>query len=182
ERGTVMGRQVLVVLRVDEEMDREPAFPVGRVVVVGRDLVETELGVVIGTDPFGGIDGAALERGIDITARDLLRHDAKTRHDLSGNAGNTHLHALEIVEAVDFLAEPATHLGTGAASGNTYNAIIGQEGIVGLVAAAMIEPGILLAGIETEGKGRSDGEGGILAGEIVDTGMGDLDRIALDRV
>ncbi len=43
-------------------------FPPAGVIVVRRDLVETELLVVVGADPFGRVDGAFLQCRIDVAA------------------------------------------------------------------------------------------------------------------
>lgn len=96
-------------------MDDRAAFPEGRVIIIFRHLLETELVVVIRTNPFGGINGAFFQRRIDIAAGDLLRDHAELFHHLAGKTGNAHLHALEIVDGVDFLAEPTAHLGAGIA-------------------------------------------------------------------
>ena len=86
------------------------AFPPARIVVVGRDLLEAELLVVIRADPFGGVDGALLQRRIDFTAGDLLRHDAELGHHGAGKAADAHLETLQIGDCLDLLAEPAAHL------------------------------------------------------------------------
>ena len=77
-------------------MDGRAAFPEAGIVVERRDLGEAELLVVVGADPLGGVDRAALERRVDVAARDLLRHDAELRHDLAGKAGDAHLQALQV--------------------------------------------------------------------------------------
>ena len=76
-QSLVLGAQHIPLGLVDEEEDRRRAFPPARIIVVGRDLAEAELLVVIGADPFGRIDGAAFERRIDVARRDLLRHDTQ---------------------------------------------------------------------------------------------------------
>ena len=80
------------------------------------DLVEAELLIVIGPYPLRRIDRAFFERGIDIAAGKLLRHDAEFLHHAPGKATDAHLEPLQIVDRVDLLAEPATHLATGIAS------------------------------------------------------------------
>ena len=77
-------------------MEHRAAFPETGVVVELGDLVEAELLVVVGAHPFGGVDRAFLERGIDVRAADQLRHDAELRHDQSRHAADAHLHALEV--------------------------------------------------------------------------------------
>ena len=50
-------------------VDAGTAFPPAREVVVVGDLVEAQLLVVVGADPFGGVDGAFFQRGIDVAGR-----------------------------------------------------------------------------------------------------------------
>jgi hypothetical protein len=57
-----LGREAHCLL-VNVEGDLRAAFPPARVVVVLGHLVEAELLVIVGADPFGGIDGALFERG-----------------------------------------------------------------------------------------------------------------------
>ena len=59
-----------------------------------RDLVEAELLVVIGPDPFGGVDGALFQRGIDVAAGELLRHAAEFLHHAAGKAADAEFHSL----------------------------------------------------------------------------------------
>jgi hypothetical protein len=75
-------------------VQRRAAFPEAGIVVVLGDLVEAELLVVIGPDPFGRVDRALLQRRIDVAAGDLLRHHAELLHDLAGEAADAHLQAL----------------------------------------------------------------------------------------
>ena len=60
--------------------------------------------------PLGGVDGAALQRRIDLTRCDLLRDDPELGHHPPGETRNAHLEPLQVVEPLDLLAEPAAHL------------------------------------------------------------------------
>jgi hypothetical protein len=91
------------------------AFPPAGIVVVRRDLVEAELLVVVGADPLGGIDGALFQRRIDVAGGDLLRHHAELLQHPAGKSADAEFQALEIVDGVDLLAEPAAHLAGGVA-------------------------------------------------------------------
>src|SRR5262252_4900573 len=86
------------------------AFPPAGIVVVLGDLDEAELLVVVGADPFGGVDRALLERRKDIAARKLLRHYAELRQDAPGKTADAELQALHVIERLYLLAEPAAHL------------------------------------------------------------------------
>src|SRR5262245_62653614 len=104
------------------------ALPPSGIVVVFRDLDETEFLIVIGTDPFGGIYCALLERGKDVAGGKLLRHDPELRQDAAGKAADAELQALHAVEAFDLLAEPAAHLASRVA-GRHAASVIGVEGV-----------------------------------------------------
>src|SRR5215471_13984784 len=66
-------RQLVPLGEIDEKMRLRAAFPPTGVVVVLRDLDEAELLIVVGADPFGGIDRALLKRRKDIAGGKLLR-------------------------------------------------------------------------------------------------------------
>src|SRR3954447_7284018 len=100
-------------------MDHRAAFPEAGVIIIFRDLLESELLVVIRTDPFGGVDGALFQRRIDVAAGELLRHDADLLQNLSGDAADAEFEARHIRDRLDLLAEPTTHLGAGVAAGET---------------------------------------------------------------
>ena len=161
---------------------RQAAFPEARVVVVRRDLLEAELLVVIGADPLGCVDGAALEGRIDVAAGHLLRDDAELLHDLTGDAGDAHLQALQILNRLDLLAEPAAHLGAGIAAGKRIEVVLGHELVHEADAAAVVIPGIELAGIEGERERGRRSEGRVLADIVIGGRMGHLDRPARHRI
>src|SRR3546814_2444501 len=52
--------------------------------------------VVVWTNPLGGVDGALLQRRIDVPAGKLLRYDAELLHDAAGDAADAELQAVEI--------------------------------------------------------------------------------------
>src|SRR3569623_1199134 len=180
--GVRVGQNCLIVLRqrvpllkIGERVDHQAAFPEARIVVIRRHLVEAELLVVIRTDPLGRVDRALLQRWIDVAARDLLRHDAKLRQHLPGDAADAHLQAGKIVNGLDLLAEPAAHLSAGVAARMRNHTMLLEESIAKLLAAALVPPGVLHARIEAERNGRVNREGRILADIIVGRGMEHLD-------
>src|ERR1035441_10601038 len=99
-------------------MQRGAAFPPTWIIVVFGNLVEAELLVVIRPDPFGGVDGALLQRRIDIAAGNLLRDSAALLQVLAVPAADAHFYAFHVFDGLDLLAEPAAHLGAGVAAGN----------------------------------------------------------------
>ena len=96
-------------------MQHRAAFPPTWIVVVLGDLVESELFIVVGTDPLRRVDRALFQRGVDFTAGDLLRHRAKLGENLSRKSRDAEFQALEIGNLFDLLAEPAAHLRAGIA-------------------------------------------------------------------
>src|SRR5262249_52306032 len=134
-----------------------------------------ELRVGVGPAPVGRIDGAFLERRIDVAAGDLLRHHAEPLQSLAGPAADPELEALEIVDRLDLLAEPAAHLRASVAADERVHVELLAELVHQLEAVAVVVPGVLLTAIETERHGAEQGPGRILADEIVGRGMAGLD-------
>ena len=71
-----------------------------------RDLIQAELLVVIGPDPFRRIDRALFERRVDVAAGELLRHAAELLHHAPGKTADAEFQSLEIIDGVDLLAKP----------------------------------------------------------------------------
>src|SRR6185437_2100128 len=182
DRRLVLLGQLVPLLGVHVERVHRVALPPPGEVVVGRDLVETELLVVVRTDPFGRVDRAALEGGIDVAARDLLRHRAQARHHLAAQAGDADLHALEVADGVHLLAPPAAHLYAGVARRERDDAELAEEIAHLLEPSAVVDPGVLLPLVHAEGQRRVEGERLVLAHEVVARGVRALDRVLLDRI
>jgi len=75
EDGLVAFRQFVPLGEVYEHVVSGAALPPAWIIVVLDDFVEAELLVVIGADPFCGVDGALLQCRIDVATGDLLRDD-----------------------------------------------------------------------------------------------------------
>src|SRR5262249_60511472 len=88
-------------------------------------------------------------------------------HALSGNAPSPHFQALEIVNGVNFLAEPTTHLCTGITTCDAVATVPGIELIEQLMSAAVVEPSSGLARVEPKRNGRREGERRILAPIVI---------------
>src|ERR1700745_1122793 len=95
EGAPVSFRQRVPFVEIDESKQHRAAFPPSRIVVVRRDLVEAELLVILGAAPFGGVDGALLQRRIDVAAGKLLRHAAELLHDAAGKTADAEFQALQ---------------------------------------------------------------------------------------
>ena len=169
--GLIVLRELVPFRLVDQEVLRRAAFPPARVVVVRRDLVEAELLVVVRADPLGRVDRALLQRRIDVAAGDLLRHHAELLQRLAGPAADAELETLEIIDGLDLLAEPAAHLAAGIAAKQRIDIGLLVELVHQLGAVAVVEPGILLAGVEAERNGAEQRPGRILADVVVHGGM-----------
>jgi len=128
------------------------------------------------------VDRAALEGRVDVSAGDLLRHDAQTRQNLAGESRDPKFQAAEVRDRLDFLAKPAAHLGPGIARRNGVNVVGLHEFTDELQAAALVQPGILLACVETKRQDRVEDEGWILADVEIGQGVAAFDRSVLHRV
>ena len=102
-------------------------LPPARIIVVLGNLEEPKLFIVVRTDPLGGIDGAFFKRRIEVATGNLLGHSAKCGKDVAAEAGDPHFQALEVFEALDFLAEPAAHLDTGIAASEGKDVVVAVE-------------------------------------------------------
>src|SRR5260370_15021607 len=140
-------RQLVPFPDIDHQMTGGRALPPGRIVVVLRDLAEPEFLVVIGANPFGRVDGALLQRRIDIAGSDLLRYAAELLDRQSGKTADAEFEALEVGDFLDLLAEPSAHLAPGVGGRKRVDIELLAELIHQLHAGAVIEPGILLTGI-----------------------------------
>ncbi|CCD00661.1 protein of unknown function (plasmid) [Azospirillum baldaniorum] len=167
---------------VDHQRDLGGAFPPAWRVVVFGDLVEAQLLVVVGADELRRVDGAALQRRVDVAAADLLRDEAQLAHDLPGQPADPHLEAAEVLHRLDFLAEPAAHLGRRVAGGDVVDIVLPEQLAHQLQPAAVHHPGDVLARVQAEGHGRVEAEGRVLADVEVGRGLAALDRAVLHRV
>ncbi|MGY4352451.1 hypothetical protein ACVWXM_008944 [Bradyrhizobium sp. GM7.3] len=158
------------------------AFPPAGEVVIFGDLLEAELLVVIGADEFDCVDRALLQRRIDVAARDLLRDHAEPRQHMTTHAGDAEFQALEIVDGLDLLAEPAAHLGAGIAAEDgvrleRLQRLVGEVG-----AAAEMPPGFLMAMVHAERRAGGIGQRRLLADVEIERGLRHVDRSGADRI
>src|SRR5262249_40952952 len=113
ERPSQIDRECLVRLLVEAEHVHGAGLVPARVVVVPRRLVEAEMHIFMWPDPFGGVDHAPLEGGVDVGARRKDRRAARPGDDLAAE-GRTHAHLepLVVADRVDLLPEPSGCGGT----------------------------------------------------------------------
>ena len=147
----VLRRQLVPRLLVDEEVDRRARLPPARVVVVLGDLVEAELLVVVGADPFRGVDRALFQRRVDVASRGsaAVTMPSADQHR-AAEAGDAHLDALAVGDGLDLLAEPAAHLHAGVAAEEGDDVVVAVELVEQLLAAAVVDPGVHLPGVQAE--------------------------------
>src|SRR5262245_40632375 len=129
------------------------AFPPARIIIVFGHFIEAKLLVIIGSYPFSGVDGALLQRRINIATSDLLRDNTKLAERFAGPAPDTHLEPFEVCGLLDLLVEPAAHLAARIAGKQALGVELGAELVDQFLAITVIEPCILLAGIKAEWNG-----------------------------
>ena len=113
---------------------------------IAGELVQAQDQVVGGPHELSAVDRALLDRRQDLAAgqRDLLA--AQALEHAPGEAGDAHLQALQVAHRVELLGEPAAHLAAGAACGERNDAMLfGVELVEHVEAAALVQPGVLLA-------------------------------------
>ncbi len=149
----VLLRQRVPVVEVDFDFQRRARLPPPWVVVeqLGTELVEAQDEVVGRADELSGVDGACLDRGEDLSTgnRDLLA--TQIVEYSAADAGNAHRQALEVSNRVDLLGEPTTHLTAGGSCREENHVVLFPvEVLEHLNAAALVEPGVLLALVQAE--------------------------------
>src|SRR3954463_2881363 len=147
-----------------------------------RYLVEAELLVIVGTDPFRRVDGALLQRRINVAAGKLLRNRAELLHHAAGKAADAEFQSLEIVDGIDFLAEPATHLAAGVASEQRRDVIFFVEFVEHFLAAAQRIPRLVEPHIRAERYRGSKSKGRVLAEIIVRRGVANFAGTVLNGI
>ena len=167
---------------VDEQRAAGRAFPPAGIMIEARDLVEAELFIIMRPDPFGAINRAAFQRRIDIAGANLLRHNAKPAQDIACKATHAEFQAAQILNRVDFLAEPTTHLAGRATKGEGPDAKRAVEFIDQFMATAIAEPGIILALIQAEGQARFKDEARVLAEMVIGRVLAAFHRAILHRI
>src|SRR3546814_16927033 len=84
------------------------------------------------------------------------------------------LQAAQVLDGLDLLAEPATHLRAGIAGRELDDVVVLEEVAHQFKAAAVAHPRILLAHVQAEGQAGVEGQGRILAAIVVHDGVAGL--------
>ena len=148
-----ISRQGFPCLDVDIQLEGDVRLLPARGVVVLGGFVQAQGLVVVWADPLGGIDSTSLQRSEDLTGRHVDHSTAHLCQHFAAQAWGTHLQALEVGDAVDFLVEPTRGLHARRATGHRQYA----ERLVGffpqLHTAALVQPGIHFLGIGAKWQG-----------------------------
>src|SRR6266404_2814228 len=157
-----------VRLLVEAELGRVAGLVPARVVIVPRGLVETELHVVMRPDPFGGVDHAPLQLGVDLGGRGEDRRAARLDIDLAALArADAHLEPLVVADRVRLLPEPSGHLRRDR-RGRTRDEVEGRVRLLPeLEAVALVVPGGHAFGVHAERDGREPLDRGLPRGPVV---------------
>jgi len=144
--------------------------------------VQAHAAILVGADEFGGVDHPTLQRREDLATGQQAYGHAQLAVDLAGQAGDAHLQALEAVDVLQGLAEPAGHLRAGIAHGHRHQAVRLVQLLPKLEAATVVQPGVHALGVHTEGHGGEELCGGDLAGPEEGVGGVHLDHAAGHRI
>src|SRR5690606_21319573 len=116
-----------------------------REVVVLRDLVEAQREVVVRADELGRVERSGLERLEDFAGGEVRHRGAQLLPDLAAEARRAEAQALDVLEALDLVAEPAAGLGAGIARQEALHAELVVDFVPDLLAAEEAHPGRELA-------------------------------------
>src|SRR5690606_40783249 len=130
----------LPVAPVDDAQERRAWLITARIVVVARRLLQPSGDVVARADPFRRVDRAVLQRGDDLRARQIDRRAAGEPQHLAADAGNAHLQAAQIRDAVYAPVEPAAGLHAGIPGRERHGIERGIKLAPQLEAPAGLEP------------------------------------------
>ena len=92
------------------------------------------------------------------------------------------LRPLQVGDGLDLLAEPAAHLRAGVAGRDIVDVVVLEEVAQQLQPAAMGHPGVHLPRVHAERDRAVEGEGRVLADEVIAGGVAHLDGVVLHRV
>ena len=97
-------------------------------------------------------------------------------------ATDPELEPLHVVDRLQFLAEPATHLCAGIARRDADAVVVLQQVVEQLVATPEPQPGVHLPAVQAEWQRRAERQCRVLAPVVVERRVAHLDRAALDGV
>src|SRR5437870_12679154 len=102
-------------------------------------------------DPFGGVDDASLEHGVDLGGGGEDRRGARPDDDLAGEViTKTHLQPFVVADGVDLLPEPSPHLRGKRRAGARHEVESGVGLLPKLEPVALVVPGCPALGVHAE--------------------------------
>ena len=174
--------QLVPLVHVDQDFaEGRRLVPTGEVVVLG-DLVEAE-GFVDGRHrELGRINGAKLQRRIDVATGQKLGRNADLLHDTGAKAEEAHFHALKVGDLLHRLPEPAGGFRRDHAADTAVNVLRRHHLLIDFMAAAMEHPGIVFAEAGAERHRGEEAIGRVLAHVIAGAAPGAVKRAGGDRI
>ncbi len=157
-------------------------LPPAGCVVERRDFIESQLFIVIRAYPFSRIDGAFLQRGVNVAPGNLLRHDTQLLHDAPSKTTDSHFQTMHVLRGFDLATEPAAHLAAGVATHEVNNAVLGKKITHQLPTTALIHPSGLLTSGQTKRHRRIKSESRVLAEVVVRRRVTHLHRARLNCI
>src|SRR5690606_2812320 len=85
-----------------------------------------------------------------VAAGNLLRHDAQARQAGAGESAGTELQPLEVIDGLDFVAEPAAPLRAGVTAGEIDDVVLLEELARELQAIAVAHPRVHLTRVQAK--------------------------------
>jgi len=128
------------------------------------------------------IDGAQLQRLKDIARGEQLGGYAQLVHDLRAEPEEAHFQALEVLDRLDLLAEPAGRFGGRHGAGDGVDPVLAEHLVHQLDPAAVAHPCQVLAQPRAEGNAGEHGERRVRAGEEAGGRPGSVHRATRDRL
>src|SRR5260370_19321380 len=112
----------------------------------------------------------------------MLRYRAQLLQNASGKSGNAELEAVEVIDGLDFPAEPAAHLTAGISREQGDDVVVLVELVEHFLAAAKRIPSLVQPLVRPEGDRGPEAEGRILAKIVIRCRMPHLDSAGLHGI
>ncbi len=140
-KGSLMlGREAVPHINVERQGADGTGFVEPRPVVILGQFLKAEGHVVPGPDPFRGVYDAALQGRVNLGAGQGLCVGAEPPQYLAAEAWHADLEALQVLQRIDFLVEPAPHLRPVAAGHERLEVESPRQFVPEFLAAAVVNP------------------------------------------
>ena len=156
-------------------------MPARPVVVLGG-LVEAHLQVMVGTDPLGGVDDAAIQVGINLPAGHQHGIAAGSGHHFAAQSRNSHLKAFVVGDGLDLFVEPSASLDTGVAGEEGFDLERCIDFFPQFQTTAVQDPGVHALCIEAERYGREKLACRGFTGPVICGAVAHLNRALADSI